>query len=533
MAQHLTRRDFAKAAAGAAALAATAPWTGAHAADAKTLRFIAQSDLRVLDPIWTTAYVTRNHGYMVFDTLFALDSKFQPHPQMVGDFHISDDKLTYSFTLRDGLKFHDGQPVRGVDCTTSLTRWMVRDALGQVLAKSIDKMAPDGDKAFTIKLKEPFPLLINGLSKVSTLVPFIMPERLAKTDPFTQVTEMVGSGPFQFKKDEFQPGNKVVYTKFADYVPRKEPPDWASGGKVAKVDRVEWLYVPDKTTAAASINAGEVDWWEDPPTDLLPILTANSDVTVADYDPIGIMTMVRFNQLYPPFDNEKMREAVLSVTNQSDFMAALAGDKKNWQICASFFACGTPMSSDAGSEALTGPRDFDKAKKMIADAGYKGEKIVVLDGVDIAPPHTGAVVVADLMKKLGLNVDLQAMDWGQEVTRRASKKPPEDGGWNVFATGWVGADMLDPTVNQGLRASGDSAWFGWAKDPKIEELRAAWIKATSMDDRKKIAVELQEEAFKSVPYIPTGMFMQKTAYRNNIKGRILAPAILMWNVEKT
>ncbi len=533
MAKHPTRRDFAMTAAGAAALAATAPWTGARAADTKTLRFIAQSDLRVLDPIWTTAYVTRNHGYMVFDTLFALDAEFAPHPQMVGDFKVSPDKLTYNFSLRDGLKFHDGQPVRGIDCTTSLKRWMARDALGQSLSKVVDQIGPDGDNAFSIKLKEAFPLLIDGLAKVSTLVPFIMPERLAKTDPFTQVTEMVGSGPFKFVKDEFQPGNKVVYAKFADYVPRKEPPSWASGGKVAKVDRVEWLYVPDKTTAAASLNAGEVDWWEDPPNDLLPVLTANPDVTVANYDPIGIMTMVRFNQLYPPFDNPKMREAVLSVTNQADFMEAVAGDKKNWQVCASFFACGTPMSSDAGSAALTGPRDFDKAKKMIADAGYKGEKIVVLDGTDLAVPHTQAVIVADLMKKLGLNVDLQAMDWGQEVTRRASKKKPEEGGWNVFGTGWIGADMLDPTVNQALRANGDNAWFGWAKDDKIEELRAAWVKATNPDDRKKIAVELQEEAFESVPYIPTGMFMQKTAYRNTLKGRILAPAILMWNVEKT
>ena len=532
MGQNLTRRDFGKVA-GAAALAATAPLRLARAADAKTLRFIAQSDPRVLDPIWTTAYITRNHGYLVFDSLFALDAEFAPHPQMVGDFHVSPDKLTYSFSLRDGLKFHDGQPVRGIDCTTSLTRWMARDGLGQIMVKSIDKMAPDGEKAFTIKLKEPFPLLIDGLAKVSTLVPFIMPERLAKTDPFTQVTEMVGSGPFKFVKEEFQPGNKVVYVKNTDYVPRKEPPSWASGGKVVKVDRVEWLYVPDHTTAAAALNAGEVDWWENPINDLVPVLAANPDVVVADADPLGTMTMVRFNQLFPPFDNPKMRQAVMMVADQSAYMSAVAGDKKDWQVCASFFTCGTPMSSDAGSKALTDPRDFDKAKKLVAEAGYKGEKIVVLDGVDLQVPHTQAVVVADQMKRLGLNVDLVAMDWGQEVTRRASKKPPEEGGWNVFGTGWVGADMLDPTVNQALRSNGDGAWFGWAKDDKIEELRGAWIKATDLDTRKKLAVQLQERAFETVPYIPTGMFKAKTAYRKNVKGRILAPAYLFWNVEKT
>ena len=254
----------------------------------------------MLDPIWTTAYVTRNHGYMVFDTLFALDAEFAPHPQMVGDFQVSPDKLTYSFTLRDGLKFHDGQPVRGdrLHRPRSSAGWRATRS-ARSLARSLDEMTPDGDKSFTIKLKEPFPLLIDGLAKVSSLVPFIMPERLAKTDPFKQVTEMVGSGPFKFVKDEFQPGNKVVYVKNTDYVPRKEPPSWASGGKVVKVDRVEWLYVPDTMTTAAALNAGEVDWWEDPPTDLLPVLTANPDVTIADADPLGTMTMVRFNQLLP------------------------------------------------------------------------------------------------------------------------------------------------------------------------------------------------------------------------------------------
>jgi peptide/nickel transport system substrate-binding protein len=532
MVHGMTRREFA-AAAGAASLAGFGFGTSAKASDQKTLRFIAQSDLRVLDPIWTTAYITRNHGYMVFDTLFALDSKFKPHPQMVGDFSVSPDQLLYSFTLRDGLKFHDGQPVRGADCVASLKRWMVRDSFGQTVATTVDEMKGGDDKSFTIRLKEPFPLLIDALAKVSSLIPVIMPERLAKTDPYQQITEMVGSGPFKFVAEEFQPGHKVVYVKNTEYVPRSEPPDWASGGKVVKVDRVEWLYVPDAMTKVASLGAGEVNWWENPPLDVVPILAANRDITVADLDPLGNMQMVRFNHLHPPFDKVKMRQAVLAVLDQAEFMTAVAGDPKHWKICASFFTCGTPMASDAGSAALKEKRDFDKAKKLIAEAKYKGERIVVLDAVDQPNVHAQALVIADLLKKLGLNVDLAASDWGNVVIRRASKKPIDEGGWNIFCTGWVGADQLDPTLNQALRTNGEAGFFGWPSDDKIEALRAQWIKASDSEARQEIAAKLQERAFEVLPYIPTGIYSPKTAYRKNLKGVIQAPALLQWNVEKT
>src|SRR5947208_3552393 len=447
MTDRLTRRDFGKTAT-AAALAASLPYGAARAADdKKTLRFIAQSDLRVLDPVWTTAYITRNHGYCVFDTLFAIDAEFAPHPQMVGEHSVSADKLTYSFKLRDGLGFHDGSPVRGADCVASVKRWMARDGHGQAIKAVLDEIKADGDKGFTIKLKEPFGLLLDGLAKVSSLALFVMPERLANTDPFQQVTEMVGSGPFKFVKDEFEPGHRVVYVKNKDYVPRKEPPSWASGGKVVKVDRVEWLYIPDAMTKVAALNNNEADWWENPPLDVVPVLAANKDITIKRVDPLPQPIMVKFNHLLPPFDNVKMRQAVLAVTDQTDFLAALAGDQKNWELCPSFFTCGGPMANEAGSQALSGKRDFDKAKKLIAEAGYKGEKIVVMDAVDQPVAHSQALVVTDVMKNLGLNVELQAMDWGTLVTRRASMEPIDKGGWNIFATGWVGADLLDPGGN--------------------------------------------------------------------------------------
>ena len=528
----LTRRTFAKTAAGAALAAAVPIRSSRAAADNKTLRFIPQTDVQVLDPIWTTAYVTRNHGYMVFDTLFAIDSKFKPHPQMCEGFEVSSDKLNYSFVLRDGLKFHDGQKVRGADCVASIKRWMARDALGQTMSAVITEMKGGDDKNFSIHLKEPFSLLIDGLAKVSSLAPFIMPERLAKTDPFKQVTEMVGSGPFKFVKEEHQPGNKVVYVKNNDYVPRSEKPDWASGGKVVKVDRVEWNVVPDVATKTAAMQNGEADWWENPPADIWPVLAGNPDITLvpSSLRPLGC---VRFNWLYPPFDNVKMRQAVMLAASQADYMTAFVGDQKLWNLCPGFFTCGGPMENKAGSEALTGKRDYEKSKQLIKEAGYKGEKIILLDAVDQPLIHAEALVTTDLLKKLGLNVEYVAADWGTVVTRRASKKPPAEGGWNIFETGWVGADLLDPSTNVMLRANGDEAWFGWPKDDQLEALRTQWLKAGDLEDRQAIAAKLQQRAFEVVPYIPTGQYEFKTALRKNLKGYIEAPAFFLWNVEKT
>ncbi len=503
MAHGMTRREFAVAAS-AASLAAFGFGARARGADAQTLRLIMRNDLRVLDPIWTTAYASRNHGYMIFDTLFALDSKLQPQPQMVGDYSISPDKLIYSFILRDGLKFHDGQPVQGADCVASLRRWMARDSLGQALAKVVDETIGTDDKNFTIRLREPFPLLLAGLAKVSSLVPFIMPERLAKTDPYQQVTETVGSGPFKFVREEFEPGHQAVYVKNTDYVPRDEPPSWASGGKVVKVDRVEWLYTPEYSTAAAALGGGEMDWWEAPTLDLAPMLAANPDIRVEKTDPLGSTTMLRFNQLNPPFDNLKMRQAVLAVTDQAEFMSA-----------------------------LTGKRDFDKAKSLIAEAGYQGEKIVVLDAVDTPTAHSHGLVVFELLKKLGLNVELATSDWGSLVIRRASKKPVAEGGWSIFGTGWTGVETLDPSGNLPMAANGAAAWFGWPNDEKLEALRTEWLKTPDSEARQEIAIKIQARAFETVPYVPTGQWSPVTAYRKNVTGVIIAPALFIWNVEKT
>ena len=498
----------------------------------KTLRLIAQADLRVLDPIWTTATITRNYGYMVYDTLFALDSHFEPQPQMVDRWTVSDDKLTYTFTLRDGLKFDDGQPVKSADCVASLERWSKRDSLGQTVASVLAAYKIIDDKTFAIVLKQPFPLLIDALAKPDSNVPFIMPQRVAETSADQQIKDTTGSGPYKFVKSEWEPGHKVVFVKNPEYVPRKEPPSWAAGGKVARVDRVEWLYIPDPGTALAAFTAGEADWWENPSPDFYPLLARDPNVTLIQGSPFGVAGLLRFNQLLPPFDNEKMRQALLYAVDQSEYMAAVAGDQKYWHTCYSFYSCGGPMASDAGAKPLEGPRDLAKAKELIKEAGYHGEKVVLLDPTDFPTLHALAQVTNDLLRQLGIHVELQAMDWGTLVSRRASKAPIDQGGWNIFLTTFPGIAILDPAVNAPLRANGAAAWFGWPNDPIIEKFRNAWIAAPGLAQRKAIAADLQREAFKSVPYIPTGEYSARTAFHKDLVGVDIGPALFMWNVTK-
>ena len=499
--------------AAALALATGLAIAGPALAQGKLLKFVPEADLRSLDPIWTTAYITRNHGYMVYDVLFATDAGFKVQPQMVDKWEVSKDNLSYTFTLRDGLKFHDGAPVRSADCIASLERWAKRDVFGQRLGEMTESWTAVNDKTFRLKLKKPFPYVLEALAKPSSNVPFIMPERVAKTDAFTAITDATGSGPFKFVKEQWVPGNKVVYVKNTDYVPRKEAPSWGAGGKVVKVDRVEWIYIPDSATAAAALNTGEVDWWQQVPVDLVPIVARNKDIKVESVDPLGSI-------------------GLLAVLDQNDYAIAIAGDAKNGKPCPSYFTCGTPMASSAGSEALTGKRDVERAKALVKEAGYKGEKIVLMTATDQPIVNSQALVTQELLRKIGLNVELAASDWGTLITRRSSKEPVEKGGWSIFHTWFVGPDITTPALNSPLRGAGDKSWFGWPSDAKLEELRDAWFNAPTQADQKKVAEDMQRRAFETVPYIPTAQFIIPTAYRSNLSGVINSPVTFLWNVEK-
>ena len=334
--------------------------------------------------------------------------------------------------------------------------------------ESVASIKADNDKTFTIALKAPFPLMLNALGKLSSNVPFMMPERIAKTDPFQQIPEAIGSGPFKFVKDEWVPGSKAVFVKNTDYMPRKEPPSFASGGKVAKVDRVEWLYIPDSATAAAALNAGEADWWSSRLPTSCRFLPRTRTSTVTTVDPLGNMGVLRFNHTLPPFNNPKMREAVLNLVDQKEYMAAVAGDPKYGKPCVALFICGTPLGSEAGADEFAHAPNLERAKALIKEAGYKGEPIVLLSATDQPIVHSQALVTQALLTKAGLNIRFDANDWGTLITRRASKEPIDKGGWNIFHTWTVAPDMLSPALNGPLRANSDKAWFGWPNDPKLE-----------------------------------------------------------------
>ncbi len=523
----MDRRGFL--AGSAAALAAPAV---ARAAGPRVLRFIPQADLTVLDPVWTTAYVTRNHGFAVFDTLYGVDSQFRPSPQMVAGAVRSANDMEWRLGLRPGLTFHDGAAVLARDCVASIKRWGVRDAFGQALMAATDDLSAPNDQTILFRLKRPFPLLPDALGKCGSNMCPIMPERLALTDPFTQVTEMVGSGPFRFVAAERVVGSRVVYERFDGYVPMPTgKPSWTSGPKVTDFDRIEWQVIPDPATAAAALQAGEVDWWEAPLPDLLPMLRRTQGVSVVNPNPTGQIPVLRMNQLHPPFDNPAIRRALLSAADQMDFLTAVVGeDPALKHVPAGFFTPGTAMASDAGMDALHAKPDVPAAAQAIRDAGYRGEPVVLLAPTDLPILKALADVGADLMQRVGLKVDYQAMDWGSVVQRRANKAPPGAGGWSVFHTFWDGTDMLTPATNVMLRGNGAAAAPGWPNSPAIEALRDQWL-AADESEQKRLAAEMQAQAFVDVPYVPLGQDFTTTAYRG-VTG-VLDGFAMFWGVRKT
>jgi peptide/nickel transport system substrate-binding protein len=523
----LSRRTFLAGSAAAAATTVAARYVHAQKRGG-TLRFVPHADLKILDPIWTTAYITRNHGYMIFDTLFALDANLKLQPQMVDKYTVSKDAMKYSFTLRDGLKFHDGAPVTAEDCVASIKRWGAKDTVGRLMMASLSKMAPVDRKTFSIDLEVPFGLVLDAIGKPSASPAFIMPVRLAATDPNDQIKEVIGSGPFKFSKDEWQPGNRVVYIRNADYAPRKESPSGAAGAKRALVDRVEWRYIPDAATAGAALEAGEVDYWENIPLDFAPRLEKNAGISVFVTDPKGSQGILRPNHLHPPFNNKKARQALLLAVDQKNYLQAVIGNEKYYKVCPSVFMCGgLPYESSAGAVKP----DLERARQLFKESGYDGRPIVVLDPADSPYAHAPALVTMEMLKSLGATVDLQSMDWSTMVARRAKKEAPAQGGWNIFHTWSTSFDTMTPAVSSVLGGAGDKAWFGWPTSEPMEKLRADFAREPDAARRKAIAEKVQVLAFDEVPYVPWGQFVVPGAFRKNVQGVLQFGATLLWNIQ--
>src|SRR5919108_1250213 len=519
----LDRRQFlAGATATAAALAA--PAVSRAQKSGGTLRFVAQADLKILDPVWTTAYITRNHAYLVYDTLFGTDDKLQVRPQMVDRHSVSKDGMKYSFTLRDGLKWHDGQPVVAEDCVESLKRWMKKDRFGRLLAAHNPKLAAADRKTFTLELAERFGPVLDALGKPSSNVPFMMPARIAATSADEQIKEIVGSGPFRFVRDEWQPGNQVVYVKHADYVPRNETPSGSAGGKKVYLDKVVWRYMPDHATAAAALAAREGDLGEVPPIDFIPKIEANPSLATFLPDPLGTQGWLRPNHLHPPFNNKKARQALVYMMNQETYLQAAIGVPKFYRTCHSVFACAGPYASKAGAEPIM-KQDLDRARQLAKESGYDGRPVTVIHVTDIALLNGAALVTRDLLQRIGFTVNLKTMDWSTNLATRARKEPPDKGGWHVLHTWWMAADVMHPAVHFGVSGAGPGAWFGWPEVPQLETLITDWVRATDPAKRKQLAEEIQGVALDEVAYVPWGEWFLPTAFRKNVAGilKFIAP----------
>jgi peptide/nickel transport system substrate-binding protein len=503
-----------------AAAALPARRSAAQAA-ARTLRYVPYSNLIVMDPVWSISIIGLEHAYMTCDQLFGLDQTYTAQPQMAAGHELSDDRLRWRFTLRDGLRFHDNEKVRAADCVASIGRWAKRDPFGQRMAARMDEMKALDDSSFEIRLKRPYAHMLYGLGATTC---FIRPERLANTDISKQIEDQTGSGPFRFLKDEFVTGARAAYARNEAYVPRQEAPSSWAGGKVAHFDRVEWHFIPDPATAAAALQTGEIDWIERPLLDLVPTLKTAPGVAVTQVDPMGFFAILWVNNAAPPFDNTKLLHALLPAINQQDFMEAIVGDMPGAaRTGMGMFTPGSPYASTAGMEILTGKRDFAASKRLIAESGYKGEKIVLMSP-EIPEYHAMDEVARALFQQLGLNVDYQAMDWGTLSSRARSTDPAVRAGWGCYGVGWAGLWPSNPGSNVPLSAV--------KPNPKIEALRDAWFDAADLPAQQSIAAQIQVLALQEPPFIPLGQYFIPYAHRREVSGFVAAPITAMWNVRK-
>jgi peptide/nickel transport system substrate-binding protein len=532
----MDRRTFLKSAVGAGSLVTAgglATSAISQRAVGRTLRLVPHADLANFDPVWSGTDIVRNAGLLVWDMLYCIDNTLTPRRQMVEAEELLPDGLTWAFRLRPGLKFHDGEPVLAKDAVASINRWAVREPMGQMIKAIENELVAIDDRTFRWALRKPYPKMLLALGKLGPPCCFVMPARIAATDPFRQIGEFVGSGPMRFVRDEWVQGARAVFEKFAVYVPRQEPASWLAGGKNIVVNRIEWITIPDPATAAAALQNGEVDWLELVLPDLLPVLRKNRNLVTEINDPVGLVGALVMNHLFPPFNDVRARRAILMALSQEDYMRAYVGDDDSlWKPMPGYFPPGTPLYTDDGGDILKGPRKLDAAKRLLAESGYAGEPVTLIAAQDLAHMKTWGDVTLDLLKRLDMKVDFAAVDWGTVIARRVQKSPPRQGGWQMIITGYYGVEFADPT-NRLLRANGNDPPNGWANNPQIEAEIGAWFNAASLDEEKTIAGRLNRLALDHVVYAPLGVMLRHYAWRRNVSGIVQAPLPLFWGVSKT
>ena len=522
----------------AALLGAGLPYAPRAQTRQRVARMVPHGDLRVLDPIWTTANMSAYHGAMIYDTLFGIDANFNPQPQMVGRWDVSADKKTYTFELRQGLKWHDGTAVTARDCVASIRRWQAKDGGGQHLFARVVDLPVVNERTFRIVLKEPYGLLLDLLAKTATPVCFMMKAEIAATDPNTQIKQHIGSGPFKFVEAEYRPGSRVVYERNADYVPRSEAPSGIAGGKRVNLDRVIWDIMPDAQTAANALIAGEVDFFEVPPIELLPMLKGAPGVKIDVFNALGNVGYVRLNHLHTPFNNVDARRAAQLAISQEDIQRAAIGNPDYYRTCGSHFTCGSAMGVEDGAEALMLKAPMAerqaRARELLKKSGYDGKPITILHATDIHIMNQTVLVVAQNLRQVGFNVQLASSDWGGVVARRSNQNAPDQGGWNIFYT-WGGGNATgSPIMLTGHAANGRKAWFGWPENEVHEKMRDEWAAAPTLDARKEVTRRMNRNMMDYVHDVKTGQWVQPVAYRSDrLRNLVPVPEIIpWWNVER-
>lgn len=501
-------------------------------AQAQTVTAVMHAPLRAVDPVISTAYILRNYGYMVYDTLLARDANGVAQPQMAS-WSVSDDGKTYTFTLREGLKWHDGTPVTAQDCIASIKRWSEVDKMGQIMAGLMTEITPVDEKSFTITFEAPTDIAIRALSKPSGVAAFMMPKAVAETPTSQAITSTIGSGPFKFNTQQYRPGVQAVFEKNTDYVPRSEPTSGLAGGKVVKVDTVKWVSMPDPMTSVNALMSGEIDFLEQTPHDLLPLLENNPDVKLQVFKKQGNQNVARLNFIQPPFDNLKIRQAALLALGQQPLLDAQIGSGSPYaRTCPSVFGCASPYATDYAADKIVEAQP-EKAKALLQEAGYDNTPVVLLHGTDLMNVAPMGPVFAQQLRDAGFNVQLVSMDWASVVARRSSKAAPSEGGWNIFSTYNVLPDVENPLGFVGVAAGGDSAWFGWPNVPEIEEARAQLALASSDEEAKALDQKIQQLAIDNVVVIPMGEFDNVTAINSQVKGAVDAEAPVFWNITKS
>ena len=500
----------------------------------RILRMVPNADLQTLDPINTTAGVVQSHAHMIYDQLFGRDASQRPQPQMVQSWAKSEDSLTWTFQLRDGLKFHDGALVTATDVIASLRRWGARDPHGRQIMAITEAMEASADgKSFTWRLKRPYGLMLDALSKPAGNMPAIMPARIAATDPFTAITETIGSGPFIFVREEWVPGSRVVYRRNPDYAPRAEPASGTAGGKVAHVDRVEWLNIANAQTAVLALIQGEIDYIESPGVDFLPMLQRRG-MRIIRTNTLGAPGMIRMNHIHPPFNDARARQALMLLVNQEEILQAMFPDPALYQVCHAFFVCGSPQETNAGvPQGLGSAAARAQARQLLQASGYDGTPIVIMDPTDNPFVHAATLVLAQQMQSIGFRTDVQAMDFASMAGRRANRRPPAEGGWHIGLTFWNGLGASDPVGNVPMQASCERAWPGWPCDAQHQALIDAFPYAANDGERRQILEKLHESAYRLVPYVPYGQWYLPSAIRPQLDGVLAMPGIIIaWNVKK-